>query len=103
MPRKQKLNALVFIDTNIYLDFYRYRKSNISLKYLDLFEKNKDKIITSSQVEMEFKKNRQVALLESIGKLKGIDNSEFILPTILLQTKSAAIVNEKKKEISKHQ
>lgn len=103
MPKKQKLNALVFIDTNIYLDFYRHRKSDISLKYLDLFEKNKDKIITSSQVEMEFKKNRQVALLESIGKLKGIDNSEFILPTILLQTKSAAIVNEKKKEISKHQ
>ena len=103
MTKKQKLSALIFIDTNIYLDFYRYRKSDISLKYLELFEKHKDKIITSSQVEMEFKKNRQVALLETIGKLKGIDSSDVTLPTILLQTKAADMVNEKKKAISKHQ
>ena len=103
MTKKQKLSALIFIDTNIYLDFYRYRKSDISLKYLELFEKHKDKIITSSQVEMEFKKNRQVALLETIGKLKGIDSSDITLPTILLQTKAADMVNEKKKAISKHQ
>jgi hypothetical protein len=103
MNKKPKLSALIFIDTNIYLDFYRYRKSDISLKYLELFEKHKDKIITTSQVEMEFKKNRQVALLETIGKLKGIDSSDVTLPTILLQTKAADMVNEKKKAISKHQ
>jgi predicted nucleic acid-binding protein len=103
MNKKPKLSALIFIDTNIYLDFYRYRKSDISLKYLELFEKHKDKIITTSQVEMEFKKNRQVVLLETIGKLKGIDSSDVTLPTILLQTKAADMVNEKKKAISKHQ
>lgn len=102
MAKKQKLNALVFIDTNIFLDFYRIRSSDISLKYLELIEKHKDRVITTSQVEMEFKKNRQVVLLESIGKLKVIDSGEISIPTILSQTKSAKLVMQRKKEISQY-
>lgn len=101
--KKQKLDALIFIDTNIFLDFYRNRKSDISLKYLELIDKHKDKIITSSQVEMEFKKNRQIVLLESIRNLKIVDGEETSIPTILSQTKAAELVVEKKKEISQQQ
>ncbi|MCF8320976.1 MAG: PIN domain-containing protein [Flavobacterium sp.] len=53
------IDALVFIDTNILLDFYRIRKSNISMKYLEEIEKHKELIIITSQVEMEFNVNRQ--------------------------------------------
>ena len=68
MAKKQSesLDALIFIDTNILLDFYRIRKSDISMKYLEQMVSHKDVIITSSQVEMEYKKNRQGAILESI-------------------------------------
>lgn len=37
--KEQKLDALIFIDTNIFLDFYRIRKSDVSLKYLEEIEK----------------------------------------------------------------
>ena len=52
-----------FIDTNIFLDFYRVRKSKISLNHLDLIKKNNEKIIFTRQIEMEFKKTRQRVLL----------------------------------------
>lgn len=103
MAGRKKLDALIFIDTNIFLDFYRIRKSDTSLKYLNLIDKHKDKIITTSQVEMEFKKNRQNVLLEGIGKLKIIDGGEVSIPTILSQTKAAQLVGKKKKEILQQQ
>lgn len=98
MAAKTKTNALIFIDTNILLDFYRIRKSDISLKYLELIDKHKDKVITTSQVEMEFKKNRQSALLENIVKLKNESTEGF--PAILSQAKAADIIIRRKKELS---
>ena len=68
--KTEKLDALIFIDTNIFLDFYRIRKSNISMKYLEEIDKHKDLIITSSQVEMEFNKKRQSVILDSLSKAK---------------------------------
>jgi len=52
---------------------------------------------------MEFKKNRQVVLLESIGKLKIIDGNEISIPTILSQSKNAKIVIDIKNKISQRQ
>ena len=63
------MDALIFIDTNIFLDFYRIRSSDISVSYLDLINSNHDKIITGTQIEMEYKKNRQNVILESINKI----------------------------------
>jgi hypothetical protein len=98
--KKNKLNALIFIDTNIFLDFYRNRKSDISLNFLKRIVENKDKIITSNQVEMEFKKNRQFVLLESINNVKKINNNEQEIPIILTQTNVAKQIITKKKSIS---
>lgn len=95
----EHLNALVFIDTNILLDFYRIRKSNISMKYLEEIEKHKELIIMTSQVEMEFKKNRQSAILESIGEVKKFNIQGLSVPTILSDTKVVEQFNNSRKDI----
>lgn len=95
----ENLDALVFIDTNILLDFYRIRKSNISMKYLEEIEKHKELIIMTSQVEMEFKKNRQSAILESIGEVKKFNIPGLSVPTILYDTKVVELINKSKKDI----
>ena len=60
------MSVLVFIDTNIYLDFYRVRGTDATLSILKHFDENHDRIITTSEVEMEYKKNRQrVTLINS--------------------------------------
>jgi predicted nucleic acid-binding protein len=60
---------LVFIDTNIFLDFYRATGS-ADFKLLDRIKEIQGEIITSHQVEMEFQKNRQKILSASFEKLK---------------------------------
>lgn len=101
-PKKsEKIDALIFIDTNIFLDFYRIRKSNISMKYLDTIYDCKDIIITTSQVEMEFKKNRQSAIIESIGEINKINPPSINIPTIISDSKSVELINKSKNEIEK--
>lgn len=98
-----KLDALIFIDTNIFLDFYRIRKSNVSLKYLEQIEKHKGILITSTQVEMEFKKNRQNVILESIGEVKKMNNTNLSIPAILSNAKATEMIKKSKKEIESQQ
>jgi predicted nucleic acid-binding protein len=99
----EKLDALIFIDTNIFLDFYRIRKSNVSMKYLEEIEKHIDLIITSSQVEMEFKKNRQSVILESINEVKKINNFSISVPAILSDAKAVEMISKSKDVIAKKQ
>src|SRR5437879_2861632 len=60
---------LLFIDTNIWLDFYRARNET-GLKLLDHTEKIADRLIVTYQLEIEFKKNRQTAIKEGMDELK---------------------------------
>lgn len=99
----EKIDALIFIDTNIFLDFYRIRKSDVSMKYLEEIEKHIDLIITTSQVEMEFKKNRQSVILESIGEVKKINNVNITVPAILSDAKAVEMIEKSKKIIAKKQ
>jgi len=100
---KETLDALIFIDTNILLDFYRIRKSNVSMKYLEEIENHLDLIITSSQVEMEFKKNRQSVILESISEIKKIGNTTGNIPTILSDSKAVEMIQKAQNEIQEKQ
>ncbi|WP_176440200.1 PIN domain-containing protein [Boseongicola aestuarii] len=50
-------NWLVFVDTNILLDFYRFRGAS-ALKQLKALEQNRAKLIVTEQVQMEFLKHR---------------------------------------------
>jgi predicted nucleic acid-binding protein len=99
----EQIDAYIFIDTNIFLDFYRIRKSDASLKYLEEIEKHKDLIITSSQVEMEYKKNRQAVILESISEVKKINNVSLTVPVVLSDAKPVEMIKKSKKEIDNQQ
>ena len=101
--KKTKLDAYIFIDTNILLDFYRIRRSDISLKYLEEIEKHKDLMISTSQVEMEYKKNRQSAIIESIGEVKKINNINLTVPAIVSDAKAVEMIKKSKKEIDDQQ
>lgn len=95
----ETIDALIFIDTNIFLDFYRIRKSDISMKYLEQIENHLDLIITTSQVEMEYKKNRQSVILESIDEIKKIGTVTGNIPAILSNTKAVEMISKSRKEI----
>jgi PIN domain-containing protein len=60
---------LLFVDANIWLDFYRVRYDT-GLRLLEHTEALADKLIVTYQLESEFKKNRQVAILEGMQELK---------------------------------
>ncbi|MDA0784312.1 MAG: PIN domain-containing protein [Bacteroidetes bacterium] len=99
----EKLDAYIFIDTNILLDFYRIRRTDISMKYLEEIEKHKDLIVSTSQVEMEYKKNRQSAILESIGEVKKINNVNLSVPAIISDAKAIEMIKKSKKDIDDQQ
>ncbi|MFN4354287.1 PIN domain-containing protein [Parvibaculum sp.] len=63
------IEKLLFVDANIWLDFYRVR-SEAGLALLKHLEAVSNKIIVTYQLEMEFKKNRQFAIKEGLDELK---------------------------------
>lgn len=99
----KNLDALIFIDTNIFLDFYRIRSSDVKLSYLDLIDNNHQRIIIGSQVEMEYKKNRQRVILDSIGQIKTPNWNSLSPPALLQNSQPIKIINDCKKEIKKQQ
>ena len=98
---KKKTQVYAFIDTNIYLDFYR-ANNEASISLFEKLKKVKHRIISTYQVEMEFLKNRQSAILDSLSKIKFTDS--VILPavlssdTLLNSLKKYKIQGEKKKK-----
>lgn len=101
--KREKIDALIFIDTNILLDFYRIRKSDISLKYLEEIEKHKELLILTNQVEMEFRKNRQKVILEALTEVKKISAGSLNVPTILIEAKPVEMIKTAQKKISSQQ
>lgn len=100
-------SILLFIDTNVLLDFYRERKSDISLKFLTKIEELIDYLIIGSQIEMEYKKNRQIVILESLGKFSTPDWGKLTTPALVSELqvtaslkKSQEIINNQQKKIS---
>jgi PIN domain len=63
------IKKLLFIDTNIWLDFYRVR-NDVGLSLLKHLEKVSDRLIVTYQLEMEFKRNRHSAILDGMQELK---------------------------------
>ena len=80
-----RMSHLVFIDTNIFLDFYRVRGQDTDLSILSHIDANHDKLLSTYQVEMEYKKNRQRVILESLQGLKA--NSTNSIPAFLRGSK----------------
>jgi hypothetical protein len=95
------LDTLLFVDTNVLLDFYRIRKTNISLKYLERLEACKDRLIIGSQVEMEYKKNRQRVIVEALTNFGIPDWGKLSAPALVADLTAMKMIDKKKKEISK--
>lgn len=95
------MSALIFIDTNILLDFYRYPRGSAILSVLEHIDKNHDKIITSTQIEMEYKKNRQKVILGAMNEMKGPKWDSHKLPVILAGTQAAQSIEADRKDIEK--
>ena len=72
--------SLIFIDTNIFLDFYRTRGFAADLAILKRMDANLGRFVTTSQVEMEFKKNRSNEIVKLYDSLKQQDWSGLQLP-----------------------
>jgi hypothetical protein len=103
MTKKKKsadIDALLFVDTNIMLDFYRIRKSDISLKYLEQLEACKKRLIIGSQVEMEYKKNRQKVILESLKQYSTPDWNKLSTPALVSGLQASKMIEKKQKEIN---
>ena len=89
---------LLFIDTNIYLDFYRIR-NEVKTPFLAHLEAIKNSLIVTDQVEMEFKKNRQSAILEGMKELKA--PSKISVPGLIRQDKSSTALDKDIENIKK--
>lgn len=100
MPARKR-NYIMFVDTNILLDFYRERKSDVSLKFLNELENVSDRLILGSQLEMEYKKNRQLVILESLGKFGVPDWGKLSTPAIISEMQAVEQIARAKETISK--
>lgn len=97
---EEKLNALLFVDTNIFLNYYRVRQGKLNLELLEKLEEHKDRLIISNQVEMEYKKNRQSIILETLKEVaKG--SADYCIPPIVSDTNHAKSINTAKVKIQK--
>jgi hypothetical protein len=63
------IKKFLFVDTNIWLDFYRAR-TEAGLSLLNHLEKVSDRLIVHYNLELEYKRNRQSAILEGMQELK---------------------------------
>lgn len=99
MVAEKVLDTLLFVDTNVLLDFYRIRKTDISTKYLEQLEVCKDRLIIGSQVEMEYKRNRQRVIVESLNNFTSPDWGKLTAPALVADLQATKMVEKKKKEL----
>ena len=95
------MDPFIFVDTNIYLDFYRIVRKDVSKRYLEVLLKNRDVLIVTNQVEMEYKKNRQKVLMETISRIKNPDWASISAPAILEDSDPVKSLSTGKKEMNK--
>jgi hypothetical protein len=93
-----KLQKLLFVDTNIWLDFYRARNET-GLALLEHAESVASKIIVTFQLESEFKRNRQTAILEGMQELKA--PAQISRPGIFSDAKASDVLSRSIKEADK--
>lgn len=94
-----KIQRLLFIDTNIWLDFYRARNET-GLELLNHVDAVADRIIVTYQLELEFKKNRQAAILEGMQELKS--PQKISRPGIFSDAKAASALTKSLSAAEKH-
>ena len=94
---KRKIQAYAFIDTNIFLDFYRGSEATIAM--LEKLEQVRDRIICTYQVEMEFLKNRQFEIGRIVNQANL--NLDASLPAVLSDTQLSASLKAARRDLRK--
>lgn len=94
---RKKIQAYVFIDTNIFLDFYR-ASNEASLSMLEKLERVRDRVICTYQVEMEFLKHRQREIC-GISKQSNLEQISG-LPAVLSDTQLSESVTRARKDLT---
>lgn len=97
--RVATLDTLLFVDTNVLLDFYRIKKSDVSTKYLEQLEACRDRLILGSQVEMEYKKNRQRVIVEAMTAFSGPDWSRLTPPALVSELQATKMLEKHRKQL----
>lgn len=82
---------LVFIDTNIMLDFYRMPGESVE-RQLQSLENHLGSIIVTEQVKMEYLKHRQAVIAEHMGRLP--KPNKHRLPMIVAGSQSAKMMEK---------
>ncbi len=93
---RKPTQVYAFIDTNIFLDFYR-ANNEATLKMLERLTPVKHRVICTYQVEMEFLKNRQRVLLDTIKEVKS--PSAPTLPAMFADAITSASLRELTKQV----
>jgi hypothetical protein len=94
---------LVFIDTNILLDFYRMGTGEGAKRPLKFLNTVRESIISTYQVEMEYKKHRQRIILDTQQLLSGLAPNNKTFSPLLLDTKPVATIKRSMALIEKQQ
>lgn len=89
---------LIFVDTNIFLDFYRVSGESAK-RQMDALERHKDKLILSEQVRMEFLKNRQKVILSAFKGVKPPNQTS--VSQIVADSQPAKLLKKAEKEALK--
>lgn len=96
---KRKMQVYAFIDTNIFLDFYRSRNET-TLAMLEKLNDVSDRIISTYQVEMEFLKNRQSEIVGISRDSQSEINAN--LPAVVGDSRISDAVKRHKLELKKN-
>ncbi|AXI43137.1 PIN domain-containing protein [Sulfitobacter sp. SK011] len=94
---------LVFIDTNIFLDLYRMGSGQGALRQLELLSQVKDHVITTYQVEMEYKKHRQQMIIDTHNQLRGVSSDHKQFSPLLLDSQPVKMIKRNIKAIETQQ
>jgi len=94
---------LLFIDTNIFLDFYRIEGGEAAKKQLKFIDDSHSRIITSNQVKMEFMKHRQKVIIDTIGKIGKSGTNSGQVPPVLVDSQPHQQIKKSEKRIKYQQ
>lgn len=94
--KKRKQNVYAFIDTNVFLDFYR-SKNETRLSLLGKLEGVRDRIISTYQVQMEFLKRRQETIVGAVPPNMSVSD----LPAVMEDTNVDQAIRKLKGDLKK--
>lgn len=101
MPRGKiiptKDNTLLFVDANIFLDFYRIRNSSYERKWLSNLYEYAENLIMTEQCYMEILKGRHKAINESLNQINKLieEEKKLVIPAFISEKQAA-------KRLSRH-